>query len=164
MVEANNKFNYTICASILFTDKKTSYPASVPQWFKTDRIPSEHTTSVNNFIANSFNGETLKYSSACIKYDRHGYKSRDRFILLSNKAIYVLDGKSYKQKHRLPLEKLDFDLTNHGDDLMVIRIPLDLKKDKGDLILVIPYIIEFCTYIIDTVGTADVLKIVEKES
>lgn len=76
----------------------------------------------------------------------------------------MLDGKSYKQKHRLPLEKLDFDLTNHGDDLMVIRIPLDLKKDKGDLILVIPYIIEFCTYIIDTVGTADVLKIVEKES
>lgn len=110
------------------------------------------------------NGESLKYSSSCIKYDRHGYKSRDRFILLSNKAIYVLDGKTYKQKHRLPLEKLDFDLTNHSDDLMVIRIPLDLKKDKGDLILLIPYIIEFCTFIIDTVGTADVLKIVERDS
>lgn len=134
------------------------------QWFQTNRIPSEHGANVNSFIANSCNGESVKYCSACTKYDRHGYKPRERFIILSNKAIYVLDGKTYKQKHRLPLEKLDFDLTNHSDDLMVIRIPLDLKKDKGDLILEIPYIIEFCTYVIDTVGTADVLKIVERDS
>uniref|UniRef100_A0A1I8P1M8 Myosin motor domain-containing protein n=1 Tax=Stomoxys calcitrans TaxID=35570 RepID=A0A1I8P1M8_STOCA len=162
--ERKRQFELKVLAEKVFKDKKTSYPASVAHWFKTDRIPNEHAAQINTFVANSFNGETLKYSSACIKHDRHGYKSRDRFILLSNKAIYVLDGKSYKQKHRLPLEKLDFDLTNHGDDLMVIRIPLDLKKDKGDLILVIPYIIEFCTYIIDTVGTADVLKIVERDS
>ncbi|KAI8115492.1 Myosin-IB [Lucilia cuprina] len=162
--EKKRQFELKVLAEKVFKDKKSSYPQSVPHWFKTDRIPSEHNTAINNFIGNNFNGETLKYSSSCIKYDRHGYKSRDRFILLSNKAIYVLDGKTYKQKHRLPLEKLDFDLTNHSDDLMVIRIPLDLKKDKGDLILLIPYIIEFCTFIIDTVGTADVLKIVERDS
>uniref|UniRef100_A0A1L8EGC1 Putative myosin class ii heavy chain n=2 Tax=Haematobia irritans TaxID=7368 RepID=A0A1L8EGC1_HAEIR len=162
--ERKRQFELKVLAEKVFKDKKTSYPASVRHWFKTERIPAEHASQINSFVATSLNGETLKYSSACIKYDRHGYKSRDRFILLSNKAIYVLDGKTYKQKHRLPLEKLDFDLTNHSDDLMVIRIPLDLKKDKGDLILVIPYIIEFCTYIIDTVGTADVLKIVERDS
>ncbi|XP_005176766.1 unconventional myosin IC isoform X1 [Musca domestica] len=162
--ERKRQFELKVLAEKVFKDKKSSYPASVAQWFQTNRIPSEHGANVNSFIANSCNGESVKYCSACTKYDRHGYKPRERFIILSNKAIYVLDGKTYKQKHRLPLEKLDFDLTNHSDDLMVIRIPLDLKKDKGDLILEIPYIIEFCTYVIDTVGTADVLKIVERDS
>lgn len=134
------------------------------QWFKSDRIPAEHNSQVNNFIASAFGSEQLKYASPCIKFDRHGYKPRDRFILLSTKAIYVLDGKSCKQKHRLPLEKLDFTITNHNDGLMVVRIPLDLKKDKGDLILDVPHLIEFCTYIIDTVGTANCLSIVDRDS
>lgn len=155
-IRISNEFN--------FSDKKNNYPASVAAWFKTDRIPNEHNSQVNNFVAENFGGERLKYASSCIKYDRHGYKPRDRFILLSNTALYVLDGKTYKQKHRLPLDKIDFVLTNNSDDLMVIRIPLELKKDKGDLILFIPHIIEFSTYIIDTVGTANIISIVGRDS
>ena len=76
----------------------------------------------------------------------------------------MLDGKSYKQKHRLPLDKIDFVLTNHNDDLMVIRIPLDWKKDRADLIVFIPHVIEFGTYIIDTVVTANIISIVGRDS
>uniref|UniRef100_A0A1A9WLI6 Myosin motor domain-containing protein n=1 Tax=Glossina brevipalpis TaxID=37001 RepID=A0A1A9WLI6_9MUSC len=158
------QFELKILAEKIFKDKKSNYYASVPFWFKSDRISSEHQVHINNFFTTSLSNESLKYASSCIKYDRHGYKSRDRFILLTNKAIYMLDGKTYKQKHRLPLEKIDFLLTNHSDDLMVIRIPLELKKDKGDLILVMPYVIEFCTFIIDTIGTANVLNIVGRDS
>uniref|UniRef100_A0A1A9ZS32 Myosin motor domain-containing protein n=1 Tax=Glossina pallidipes TaxID=7398 RepID=A0A1A9ZS32_GLOPL len=158
------QFELKILAEKIFKGKKSNYSASVPFWFKNDRIPSEHQVHINNFITTSLRNESLKYASSCIKYDRHGYKSRDRFILLTNNAIYILDGKTYKQKHRLPLEKIDFLLTNHSDDLMVIRIPLELKKDKGDLILVIPYVIEFCSFIVDTVGTANILNIVGRDS
>ncbi|EDW50033.1 unconventional myosin IC isoform X1 [Drosophila sechellia] len=162
--QQKRQFELKVLAEKVFKGKKNNYASSVPTWFQEDRIPKEHIQGVNDFVASTFGSEQLKYQSFCTKFDRHGYKSRDRFILLSNKAVYVLDGKTYKQKHRLPLEKIDFTLTNHNDDLMVIRIPLDLKKDKGDLILIIPRIIEFSTYIIDTVGTASIVSIVDRNS
>jgi myosin I len=70
--------------------------------------------------------------------------------LLSDKAVYLLDAKTYKQKHRLPLDKIDFCITNKNDSLMLIRIPLlEMKKDKGDLILDVPELIECCIWILD---------------
>ncbi|XP_053953952.1 unconventional myosin IC isoform X1 [Anastrepha ludens] len=162
--ERKRQFELKVLAEKLFKDKKANYLASVPYWFQNDRTPKENAAEINNFIATSLNGENLKYASPCTKYDRHGYKPRERFVLLSNKALYVLDGKSYKQKHRLPLEKIDFVTTNHSDSLLVIRIPLELKKDKGDLILEIPYIVEFGTLVVDTVGTANILSIVSRDS
>lgn len=75
-----------------------------------------------------------------------------------------MDGKNFKQKHRLPLQKINFVVTNYSDDLVVIHIPLELEKDKGDLILMIPYLIEFCTFVIDTAGNTDILNIVGMQS
>lgn len=162
--DRKRQFELKVLAEKVFKGKKNNYAASVPIWFKDDRIPSEHAAAINNFTATNFGSEAVKYSASCTKYDRHGYKSRDRFILLSNKALYVLDGKSYKQKHRLPLDKIDFVATNHSDDLLVIRIPLELKKDKGDLIVMLTHTIEFLTYVIDTVGTANIVSIVDRNS
>ncbi|XP_055902162.1 unconventional myosin IC isoform X1 [Eupeodes corollae] len=162
--EKKQQFELKVTAEKVFKDKKKNYPQSIAKWFNEDHIPKEHATQVNNFVTTTLGSEELKYSSPCVKYDRHGYKPRDRFILLSNKAIYLLDAKTYKQKHRLPLDKIDFVLTNHSDHLMLVRIPLDLKKDKGDLILEIPAIIECCTYIIHTVGTANIISIVDRDS
>ncbi|XP_017477184.1 PREDICTED: myosin-IB isoform X2 [Rhagoletis zephyria] len=162
--ERKRQFELKVLAEKLFKDKKANYLASVPYWFQNDRIPKEHAAEINNFVGTSLNGETLKYASPCTKFDRHGYKPRERFVVLSNKALYVLDGKSYKQKHRLPLEKIDFVTTNHSDSLLVIRIPLELKKDKGDLILEIPYIVELGTLVVDTVGTANILSIVSRDT
>lgn len=68
-----------------------------------------------------------------IKYDRHGYKPRERALLLTNKAIYILDrngGKTFKQKHKLPLDVIEIVVTSQKDDLMMIRIPPEFKKDK----------------------------------
>ncbi|XP_011189491.1 unconventional myosin IC isoform X2 [Zeugodacus cucurbitae] len=162
--ERKRQFELKVLAEKLFKDKKANYLTSVPYWFQTDRIPKEHAAEINNFVANSLNGESLKYATPCTKFDRHGYKPRERYVLLSNKAFYVLDGKSYKQKHRLPLEKIDFVVTNHSDSLLVIRIPLELKKDKGDLILEIPHVVEFGTIVVDTVGTANIFSIVSRDS
>lgn len=73
----------------------------------------------------------FQYSTSVIKYDRHGYKPRERVLLLTNKAIYILNGgKSYKQKHRLPLEVIGIVVSNESDDIMMIQIPPELKKDK----------------------------------
>ena len=65
------------------------------------------------------------------KYDRHGYKPRERALLLTTKCLYVLDGKTFKQKHSLQLDILqEIVVTSESDNLMVLRIPPDHKKDK----------------------------------
>lgn len=75
----------------------------------------------------------FQYSCEAVKYDRRGYKPRERTLLASDKALYVLDAaksKTYKLKHRLPLDVLRVVVTNETDSLVLIKIPQDLKKDK----------------------------------
>lgn len=108
----------------------------------------EDRVTVPNFVRSHFGeGEELHYSTPVTKYDRHGYKPRERIVLLSNQAMYVIDPKGMKQKHRLPLDKIDFCVTNEADDLLLTRIPVAFKKDKGDLIVSVPEIIEFCVWV-----------------
>lgn len=84
------------------------------------------------YISHSVSG-CAQYSCAAVKYDRRGYKPRPRALLASDAALYVLDAasrKTFKLKHRLPLDKLRVVVTNENDELVLIKIPQDLKKDK----------------------------------
>lgn len=86
--------------------------------------------------------------------------------------MILLDGKSYKVKHRVPLIKIpNIVLSGETDNIMLVRIPLELKKDKGDLILDVPKVIECSMWIayaaknkniIDVTNSAEwgILKIV----
>lgn len=67
-----------------------------------------------------------------MKYDRHGYKPRERIIIITNNNLHVLECKgSVKLKHVLPLKKLKFVVTHEHDKMVLVRIPEDLiKKDK----------------------------------
>jgi myosin-1 len=48
----------------------------------------------------------------------------------------LLDAKDCKIKHRLTFSDITgITVTNSQDNLIVVRIPEDDKKDKGDLIL-----------------------------
>lgn len=132
--------------------------------FADNRIDQEHQSAIIQFLTTSNTGEKLKYSTPVIKYDRHGYKPRERFFLLSDKALYLIDAKTYKQKHRLPLDKIDFCVLSERDNLMLVRIPVDLKKDKGDLILEIPEVIECCVWIMDVTGRRQSVNIVKAQS
>lgn len=109
-------------------------------------------------------GERLQYATPVVKYDRHGYKPRERLFMLSDSALYLLDAKTYKQKHRLPLDKIDFCVLSERDNLMLVRIPVDLKKDKGDLILEVPEVIECCIWIINITGKRQLVNIVNAAS
>ncbi|XP_055536094.1 unconventional myosin IC isoform X1 [Wyeomyia smithii] len=162
--EKKKQFELKVLSQAVFKGKKNNYPESVGPWFVDDRISKMHATPISNFVVTQMGSEKLHYSTPVIKYDRHGYKPRERFFLLSDKAVYLLDGKTYKQKHRLPLDKIDFCITSERDGIMLIRIPLELKKDKGDLILDVPDIIECCIWILDVAGNRNTVNIVETGS
>ncbi|KAH9632913.1 hypothetical protein HF086_002735 [Spodoptera exigua] len=133
--QAKKQFELKVLAEKMFKGKKNSYPASVGERFQDDRLTSEHQTLRNTFMASPSwpTGEQLIYSCEAVKYDRRGYKPRERALLASDKALYVLDAagrKTYKLKHRLPLDKLRVVVTNETDTLVLIKIPQELKKDK----------------------------------
>lgn len=162
--EKKKQFELKVLSQDTFKGHKKSYPESVGPWFADDRISKAHATPIGNFVVTQMNSEKLHYSTPVIKYDRRGYKPRERFFLLTDKAVYLLDGKTYKQKHRLPLDKVDFCITSERDGIMLIRIPLELKKDKGDLILDVPDIIECCIWILDVTRNRSIVNIVETGS
>lgn len=101
-----------------------------------------------------------------MKYDRRGYKPRERTMVVTNKFLYLLEvTKSVKQKHCLPLESLNFIVTSETDNVVMIRIPEDLlKKDKGDLILEVPYLIEAITKIIRVTRRNHMLSVIDSKT
>lgn len=162
--EKKAQFELKVLAEQVFRGEKRDYEKSIAAWFITDRLSSDVKTPIYDFVKQHFGSEHLRYATYVTKYDRHGYKPRDRFFLLSDKAVYILEGKTYKQKHRLPLDKIEFCITNENDSVMIIRIPAELKKDKGDLILEIPEIIECCVWIIDVTKKRNIVTIIDTKS
>lgn len=189
--EKRKQFELKVMAEDLFKGKKKNYERSFPNWFINDRVPEHHKTQVSNFIKSQQFGERvvvslklfsilkslhqifyyylivfyLQYASGCMKYDRRGYKPRERILIVGDKSLFLLDAKTYKQKHRVPLNKIpNVVLTKEGDGLMLIRIPLELKKDKGDLILDIPQIIECSIWIITATNNKNIIQIIDSES
>ncbi|XP_066591838.1 unconventional myosin IC isoform X2 [Prorops nasuta] len=165
--EEKEHFELKILAESIFKGKKKSYGKSVGLRFQTDRLGEEYKTLKQTFSRNVLSpGESIKYATPVIKYDRHGYKPRERVLILTDKAVYILDTiKTFKLKHRLPYKCIEeLVVTGESDNLLIVRIPPEQKKDKGDLILEVPYIIEALTKAIDITNNPKILKIVNTES
>lgn len=161
--ERKQQFELKVLAEKIFKDKKKSYAASVPNLFIFDRVPQTSLALKQGYTA-TLNGDKEIYSTSVIKYDRHGYKPRERILVISKQNLHLLECKgSVKQKHCLPLKRLSFIVSPENDKMLVIQIPEELmKKDKGDLILEVPNLIEAITMIIDTIQDPSALTIIDK--
>lgn len=97
------------------------------------------------------------------KFDRHGYKKRDRILLLTTTTLYLVEeeGKHCKMKHRLPMDALvRLEVTSQSDRFILVRLsPEHQKTDKGDLILEMPNVIEFVTFIISATKNRELVNI-----
>lgn len=166
--DRKRQFKLKVIAERIFhiQNKKQSYAASIPSWFKNNRVPMEKSVMKESFCA-SIPDEKEKYATMSTKYDRHGYKPRERLIVVTDVHIYLLEcGKGSPQiKHRLPLNQLKFVVTSQNDKMLLVRIPAELmKKDKGDLILELPNLIEAVTKIMSVTRKYDSLQVVSDKS
>jgi myosin-1 len=86
-------------------------------------------------------------------------------LIVGDKSLFLLelDAKSFKLKHKLPTIKVpQVVLTKENDGLMLIKIPLDqLKKDKGDLILDIPNVIECAIWIATAARNKNIVQVID---
>ncbi|CAG9863504.1 unnamed protein product [Phyllotreta striolata] len=163
--EQKRQFELKVLAESLFKGKKKSYPFSIPRLFVTDRVLDDNLT-LKEMYTSQLNGDKEAYAANVVKYDRHGYKPRDRIMVISKSSFHLLDTKgSLKPKHCIPLDRLSFVITPENDELLLVQLPEDLiRKDKGDLILQVPNLIEALTMIVDTVRRPDIIHIVDKSS
>lgn len=160
--ERKRQLDLKVLAERLFKGKKKSYSLSVPRLFTYDRIP-EHALALKTGYSGQLNGDKEVYATSVMKYDRHGYKPRERIIIVTQNNLHVLECKgSVKLKHVLPLKRLSFVVTHENDRLLLVKIPDDLiKKDKGDLILEAPQLIEAMTMVIDVTKDPSMLTIID---
>lgn len=100
-----------------------------------------------------------QYIIPVTKFDRHGYKPRERYLVLTDAALYLLDAKDCKIKHRLTFgDLLEITVTKGADNLVIIRLPEDNKENKGDLILECKQIIEALTWLVDTCKNRGIVR------
>ncbi|XP_046657965.1 unconventional myosin IC-like [Daphnia pulicaria] len=155
------QFELKVLAEAVFKNNKKSYQESISKWFVDCRLSTEQQGPFRSiFEANvKSQGETILYSAPVKKFDRHGYKERERYLALTKSAVYLLDAKDCKIKHRLTFNDITgITVTNSQDNLIVVRIPEDDKKDKGDLILECRNLIEALTWIVDTCNKRDIIR------
>jgi len=148
-----------ILASDLFKDKKRSYEASVPIPFESNRIQDleifkdENKKSIfdkKKFMENQMEEKEI-YSCLVDKLDRHGYKRRQRILILTDRYMYCLDADTLKLKDSISLKLIkDVSCSKFSDGLVIIHIKVPIKGEtkadnndeeeeedyeKGDLIL-----------------------------
>lgn len=166
--EKKAQMELKVLAEELYKGKKRNYLKSLPQPFVNNRLgPAEEALRKNVFEQNVKNrSENTVYNSMVTKFDRHGYKARQRVLIFTNAAIYILDPKDFKLKHRIELKALlGVSVSSLADGLMVLRIPPEMKKDKGDLILdCSSFLIELTTQLVSTVGNKLLITVEQAES
>lgn len=87
-------------------------------------IVSDHSSVLR--IPESENEKHI-YSSNIIKYDRNGYRPRERILLATDKAIYLSD--KSKLKHRIEWSNCDLILTSMSDGILFVKLK-DMNHDK----------------------------------
>uniref|UniRef100_A0A6Q2Z4I8 Myosin Ic, paralog b n=1 Tax=Esox lucius TaxID=8010 RepID=A0A6Q2Z4I8_ESOLU len=139
--EWKHQLEQKMVASEIFKDKKDNYPQSVPKLFVGTRLNGEE---INPKVLQSLGNEKMKYAVPVTKYDRKGYKARNRQLLLtSNSAFIVEEG---KLKQRIDYASLKgISVSSLSDGVFVLHVPTEDNKQKGDVVLQSDHIIETLT-------------------
>lgn len=161
--ERKAQLDMKVTASEMFKGKKASYEESVPVPFEPHRLGvalemvKKIVVTDKQIIPSS---ETLRYCTGVHKYDRNGYKLRTRVLILTEQAIYILDDKTYKLKHRITNSSLTgISVSSKTDEVLVLHLPIEDKGDKGDLILTSTHVIETVVYILNALNNNQLLNI-----
>ncbi|XP_026715789.1 unconventional myosin-Ih [Athene cunicularia] len=110
-------------------------------------------------------GETLipprcfQYVTPVIKYDRNGFKPRDRLLVLTQSSAYVVEMAKIKQKIDYATLK-GISTSNLSDGIVVIHVPED-NKQKGDAILQCEHVFETVTKLCMLANKQSLVKVVQ---
>ncbi|TRY55625.1 hypothetical protein DNTS_008831 [Danionella cerebrum] len=130
-----------LVTSAIFKGKKDSYPASVAAPFVDTRINEQ---DINMKVLQTIRHERIKYSVPVVKYDRNGFKPRERQLILTQAAVYLVEDAKIKQRVDYVSLK-GVSVSNLGDSIMILHIAVNDPKQKGDLVLQCDHLYEALT-------------------
>ncbi|XP_016133748.1 unconventional myosin-Ic-like [Sinocyclocheilus grahami] len=139
--EWKHQLEQKMVASEIFKDKKDNYPQSVPKLFVGTRLSGE---DINPKLQQAVGNEKMKYAVPVTKYDRKGYKARNRqLVLMADSAIIVEEA---KLKQRIDYSSLKgISVSSLSDGMFVLHVACEDNKQKGDVVLQSEHVIETLT-------------------
>uniref|UniRef100_A0A8C9FN33 Myosin IH n=1 Tax=Pavo cristatus TaxID=9049 RepID=A0A8C9FN33_PAVCR len=100
-----------------------------------------------------------QYATPVVKYDRNGFKARERLLVLTQSSAYVVEMAKIKQKIDYATLK-GISTSNLGDGIVVMHVPED-NKQKGDVILQCEHIFEMVTKLCMLANKQNLVKVVK---
>lgn len=150
--------------------RKAIYPASVGEMFTPVRESGETNWKLcavhfENSIKSA--GESTMYATDCVKFDRHGFKQRDRVILLTTQHLYFLEAKEqrFQKKQVYALKDVTkITMSSNRDSVVIISAvttnPKTNESVKDDFVFQLPNLVEFVTKFVGITKREDALEIV----
>uniref|UniRef100_A0A8C3GN04 TH1 domain-containing protein n=1 Tax=Cairina moschata TaxID=8855 RepID=A0A8C3GN04_CAIMO len=145
-----------VVASAVFRGKKEGYLQSINQPFADTRLKEN---DINPKVLQLIQGEKIKYATPVVKYDRNGFKARERLLVLTQSSAYVVEMAKIKQKIDYATLK-GISTSNLSDGIVVIHVPED-NKQKGDVILHCEHIFEVVSKLCMLANKQNLVKVVQ---
>ncbi|XP_043924449.1 unconventional myosin-Ih [Protopterus annectens] len=144
-----------LIASEIFKGKKEGYVQSVARPFADTRLSEQDVNvKVMQLIRN------IKYGVPVIKIDRNGFKQRQRQLILTQTTAYIVEEAKIKQKIEYATLK-GISVSSLSDGILVIHVPCEDNKQKGDAILLCEHIFETAIKLCTLAKKQNALKIVQ---
>uniref|UniRef100_A0A8C0NMP7 Myosin IH n=1 Tax=Canis lupus familiaris TaxID=9615 RepID=A0A8C0NMP7_CANLF len=146
-----------VVTSELFRGKKEGYAEVLNQPFANSRIDEG---DINPKVLQLISNEKIQYGIPVIKYDRKGFKARQRQLLLTQNAAYVVELAKIKQKMEYSTLK-GVSTSSLSDGILVIHVSPEDHKQKGDAILQCQHIFEAVTKLVMLVKRGNIVDVVQ---
>ncbi|XP_008070623.2 unconventional myosin-Ih [Carlito syrichta] len=147
-----------VVTSEIFKGKKEGYAESLNQAFANSRIDEG---DINPKVLQLISNEKIQYGTPVIKYDRKGFKPRQRQLILTQKAAYVVELAKIKQKIEYSALK-GVSTSSLSDGVLVIHVLPEDNKQKGDTILQCEHIFEAVTKLVMLVKKENIVNVVQE--
>ncbi|XP_038619759.1 unconventional myosin-Ih [Tachyglossus aculeatus] len=154
--ERKAQMQQKVVTSEIFKGKKVGYPQSISKPFANSRIDE---SDINPKVLLLISSERIQYGVPVVKYDRNGFKPRQRQLILTQRAAYVVELAKIKQKIEFSTLK-GISTSNLNDGLFVLHVPSD-DKQKGDVILQCEYVFEAITKLCILMKKESIVKVVQ---
>uniref|UniRef100_A0A8B9VF45 Myosin IH n=1 Tax=Anas zonorhyncha TaxID=75864 RepID=A0A8B9VF45_9AVES len=150
-----------VVASAVFRGKKEGYLQSINQPFADTRL-SEYTPNLLKGLCQMLTpAPCFQYATPVVKYDRNGFKARERLLVLTQSSAYVVEMAKIKQK--IDYATLKGNGVNWCGAFLPISDPLTLPLlcFQGDVILHCEHIFEVVSKLCMLANKQNLVKVVQ---
>ncbi|XP_055848851.1 unconventional myosin-Ia isoform X2 [Episyrphus balteatus] len=143
---SRNRMREKVTASIIFKDRKASYPRSVGHPFVGDYVRLRHNLQWKKICVET-NDQYVVFADIINKITRSSGKFVPILLVLSTSSLLLLDQRTLQIKYRVPAAEIyRMSLSPYLDDIAVFHVKAsEFGRKKGDFVFQTGHVIEIVT-------------------